>query len=90
MVYFMPFVPDRHDLEQTTICAQDAVGQGVHPSSSVAHAPRPAVPQPRILPWEEVPAQIFHPHYGHVRRNLLVQCPPLWGCQVGIKTANHQ
>ena len=83
-------VQDHHVMEQMTVCDQDAVGPGEHLLASTAHAPRPPVLQPRFLPWEEVPAQIFQARHGHGRRNLLIPRPPLWRCKVGVKIADHQ
>ena len=90
MVRVVPCVLDLHILEQTTVYAQDVVGPGGHFLSSAAHAPRPTVLQPRLVPWEEVPAQIFQPRRGHGLHNLLVPRPLLWHFQVGIKISVHQ
>ena len=90
MVRVVPCIRYHHVLYQTTVCAQDLVGPGVHLSASAAHAPRPTALQPRLVPWEEVPAQIFQAPRGHGHPNLLVLSPPLWRYQVGIKIADHQ
>ena len=90
MVCVVLCIPERHVLEQTTVCAHYVVGPGEHLPSSTANAPHPAVLQPQLLLWEEVSAHVFQPCRCQGCHNLLVPCPPLWCYQVSVKITGHQ
>ena len=90
MVHVLTFVMDQQVVEQTEVCYQDVVVPGVNLLSFAAHAPSPTVLQPRLVTWEEVPAQIFQPRRGHGHFNILFLRPPLWRCQVVVEISDHQ
>ena len=89
MARVLLYVPDCHVLEHTEVCAHGVVSMGLNLPSSTAHAPHPAVVQPRFVLWEEVPGHALKPRRSHDLRNLLVPHPSLWHCQVGVKIADH-
>ena len=45
------------------VCTQYAVGPGAHLPASAVNAQLPAVPQPRLAPWEEVPTHVLENLY---------------------------
>ena len=86
----VPCIPDRHVLEQTTICAHDLVGTGAHLTAPADHVPCTPSPQPRLALWEEMRTHVLQACCGKGRRNHLVTCVSLWNCQSGIEVASNQ
>ena len=89
VVYAVLCVPDGHIMEQTTVCAQDLFGLWAQLPVSAEHAPRPAIPQTWLVPWEEFSAHVLEPRYGHVCQNILIPLSALWRWQLGVEISSH-
>ena len=90
VVYALPCVPDRHVLEQIEVCDHDVVGPGKHLPSLAEHAPRPAVHQPWLAPWEEVPTHVLDTLHEQSFRDIIIPFLALWRCQANVEISGHQ
>ena len=90
MVRVLPRVPDGDIPEETAVRPQDVIRPGPHLPSLSDHPPRPPVPTPSGLLWQEVPHQVFHPLRRQRRRDVLRPPIPLRCCEIDVKIARHQ
>ena len=84
------WVPDRHVLEQSTICSKDEIRPGPDLLSIPPNAPYVPILQPRLTLWDEVQAHVLYPRRRKLAHNGITPWCAFLLCKIGIEVAGQQ
>ena len=90
MVCVVSRVLDGHVLEQSVIYFKDVICPVLDLFYIPLYAPHAPILKPRLTPWEEVQAQVYHPCCHNIVRDCLTLWCAFWIQNIGIEFADHQ